>query len=322
LSLRILGPWAVAAGVALWCLLVASLLASRTWLFDLLANLRIQYAVCLVLLALLALALRWWAFAAFAALGALVAAVGPLRYSYFDRSSTPADTSRHFRVVQLNAWFRNHDVGTVARFLERARADIAVIEEWDPVTLGLLARALPSYRYSYVDADLSRHGAAVFSRWPILQATTERLAGADGSAAVVGVSWEGTAISVIGAHVHWPLGAAVAALRDAELAQLAELARKRHGPLMLVGDFNLTPWSAAFERLIADSGLADPARGRGLIATWPTQFPLLGMRIDHCFVSPEWRALDVRRAASIGSDHFPVVYDLALAVNALERRAE
>jgi endonuclease/exonuclease/phosphatase (EEP) superfamily protein YafD len=303
-------------------LLVASLLASRTWLFDLLANLRIQYAVCLLLLTLLALALRSWNVAAFAALGALVAAVTPLRYSYFDRAPPPADASRHFRVVQLNAWFRNHDVATAARFLESARADVAIIEEWDPVTLGLLARELPSYRYSYIEADLSRHGAAVFSRWPILQASTERLAGADGSAAIVGVSWEGVAISIIGAHVHWPLGAAVATLRDAELAQLAELARKRRGPLMLVGDFNLTPWSAAFERLIAASGLADAARGRGLIATWPTQFAPLGMRIDHCFVSPEWRTLGVRRGESIGSDHFPVVYDLALPAGALGRRVE
>jgi endonuclease/exonuclease/phosphatase (EEP) superfamily protein YafD len=300
-------------------LLAASFFASRNWLFDLLSNLRLQYALCFVLLTLAALVLRRWNFAALAAAGALLAAVGPLRYNYFDSTPAGPSATRQLRVVQLNAWFRNHDVATTARLLESAHADVAVIEEWDPATLSLLARELPSYRYSYVDPNLSRHGAAVFSRWPIAHARTEQLAGADGAAAVVDVSWENTVITVVGVHVHWPLGGGVAALRDAELAQLAELARKRHGPFMLVGDFNMTPWSAAFARLVADSGLADAARGRGLISTWPTQFPPLGMTIDHCFVSPEWHTLGVRRAASIGSDHFPVVYDLALSANASNR---
>lgn len=289
------------------------------WFFDLLANLLVQYALGFSLLALLAVVLRRWKFAAVAALGALVAVAIPLRYSYFDRAPAPADVTRHLRVVQFNAWFRNHDVAAAARLLESAHADVAVIEEWDPATLRSLARQLPSYPHSYVDADLSRHGAAVFSRWPIVQARTERLAHADGSAAVVNISWQGAVLSIVGAHVHWPLGAGVAALRDAELAQLAELARKRHGPFMLVGDFNMTPWSPAFARLLTESGLEDVARGRGLIPTWPTQFPPLGMRIDHCFVSPEWGALDVKRAPSVGSDHFPVIYDLALSTNASNR---
>jgi endonuclease/exonuclease/phosphatase (EEP) superfamily protein YafD len=282
------------------------------WLFDLLSNLRIQYALGFVLLVLLALVLRRWHWGAFAFLAATIVAAGPLYYSYFDRTPAPANASKRLRVVQLNAWFRNHDVAIVARFLENAHADVAVIEEWDDATLHRLASQLPSYPHSYIETNLSRHGAAVFSRWPISNASSEVLAGADSSAAVVNLSWEGATVTVVGVHVHWPLGAGVAALRDAELAQLAALARTRRGPFMLVGDFNLTPWSPAFDRLIAASGLEDTARGRGLIPTWPTQFPPLGMRIDHCFASPEWRAIEVRRGASIGSDHFPVIYDLAL----------
>jgi endonuclease/exonuclease/phosphatase (EEP) superfamily protein YafD len=37
------------------------------------------------------------------------------------------------------------------------------------------------------------------------------------------------------------------------------------------------------------------------------------MRIDHCWVSHHWRSVDVRLGPSTGSDHLPLIVDLAWA---------
>ena len=104
-----------------------------------------------------------------------------------------------------------------------------------------------------------------------------------------------------------------AALRNAELAALAQLAQAQRGPLLVGGDLNVTPWSGHFRRVLDDSGLEDCARGRGWLPTWPAFFPPLGIRIDHCLASAHWRVLDVRTGPSLGSDHYAVVNDLELA---------
>ena len=83
-------------------------------------------------------------------------------------------------------------------------------------------------------------------------------------------------------------------------------------PLIVAGDFNVTPWSQHFHTALARSGLNDCAAGHGLAPSWPSQFPPLGIRIDHCWASQHWRSTDVRLGPSLGSDHLPLIADLEL----------
>jgi endonuclease/exonuclease/phosphatase family metal-dependent hydrolase len=84
------------------------------------------------------------------------------------------------------------------------------------------------------------------------------------------------------------------------------------GPSILLGDFNATPTSVVYRTLV---GRLSPARPlspkQSPTSTFPSQLPVL--RIDHLFVSPEIRVIDVfapfdalTRAAS---DHLPLVMD-------------
>ena len=86
-------------------------------------------------------------------------------------------------------------------------------------------------------------------------------------------------------------------------------------PLIVAGDFNVTPWSRHFRTALERSGLNDCAAGHGLAPSWPSQFPPLGIRIDHCWASHHWRSIDVRLGPSHGSDHLPLIADLALAAS-------
>jgi len=71
---------------------------------------------------------------------------------------------------------------------------------------------------------------------------------------------------------------------------------------ILMGDFNMTPWSPVFHDL--------PGRRAGdprFTATWPSFFPVLGIPIDHIMASDDLELVEVKVLESIGSDHYPVL---------------
>jgi endonuclease/exonuclease/phosphatase (EEP) superfamily protein YafD len=95
-----------------------------------------------------------------------------------------------------------------------------------------------------------------------------------------------------------------------QLEQLAGIAATAAEPLLVVGDFNLTPFSPRFANFLDAAGLRDALAGRGPSITWPSYFPLLGIAIDHCLLGPDWDSIAHRRQPNYGSDHYAIVVDL------------
>src|SRR5690606_33163560 len=121
------------------------------------------------------------------------------------------------------------------------------------------------------------------------------------------------ALRLIGVHLRAPTDPRSAAERDRQLDALAALVARIDGPLVVAGDFNLTPYSPYFEDLVDATGLRDSRTGSGPGFTWPSFFPLLGVPIDHCLVSPDVHVAALRRLSAFGSDHYPIVVELALS---------
>jgi endonuclease/exonuclease/phosphatase family metal-dependent hydrolase len=90
---------------------------------------------------------------------------------------------------------------------------------------------------------------------------------------------------------------------------------RRAGPLVLVGDFNATPFAAAYRTLA--SSLSDARRLAPFARahpTFPSRMPLLA--IDHVFVSAGVRVQGARTAldplSRLASDHVPLIVDFRL----------
>ena len=150
----------------------------------------------------------------------------------------------------------------------------------------------------------------MFSRWP-LQAEDVPVGGRITRIVRARVDWNGTPLTIFGVHLHWPLSRGNAQARAEELQALAAAARSESAPVLIAGDFNLTPWSRWFARFVAESGLQDCALGQGLLGTWPAQvMPPMRIRIDQCFASAQWRVHRVSVGPRLGSDHLPTVVEL------------
>ncbi len=296
---------------ALWLAVGLGHLGLHGWIFDLFANFTAQYmalfAVCVVALTIA----RRPKMAMIALLG--VAATTATMAPYFLAPSAADPARDRFRLVTFNLWFRNDDTARAVEFLRASRADVVVLQEVEIPNVEALAQSLPELPHRLV-LPTARHALAIFSRWPMREAPHEASTDERQRIARVDLDWRGTRVAFFGAHLNWPLSPLKAAARAEELDELATFARASDGPVLVAGDFNLTPWSRYFERFVARSGLTDCAIGHGLLGTWPAQFKPLRIRIDQCFASAHWRVQRVAVGPALGSDHLPVTVDLALNV--------
>lgn len=116
-----------------------------------------------------------------------------------------------------------------------------------------------------------------------------------------------------------PTSAKLFALLQREFSGLARWCKEqveKHGEdtsIIVVGDFNSTPWSQQFRKLLRTTKLINTQRGRGLQATWHSRYPsFLRMPIDHILCSRDLRILSRESKGDVNSDHLPVFASLTL----------
>ncbi len=294
--------------VSVWLAFLLGMAGRWWWVADLFSHFRIQYAASLVICLAVLVAHKQWRVATAAAMGALIMGSSVLGSSGWS-SQAIADSGRPFRFVTFNKYWHNDDAQRIGRYLEEVRADVIALQEVEATELPELLAHLPSYPHAYATTPL-RHGVVLLSRWPLDQAQSIQLVPGGVHVGKARVDWQGTWVTVIGAHLHWPVGARDVSLRNAELKQLLALAHDVSDPLVIGGDFNITAWSPNFQQVSSEQQIRDCAAGRRPPVTWPTMFPLLGIRIDHCLHSAQWEVAQVVSGPALGSDHYPTVNDL------------
>ena len=229
---------------------------------------------------------------------------------------SPAPAQR-LRLIQFNAWALNRDAALAAEWIVSQKPDVITVEElMPPLRAALRAQGFHEQRGNIPSI-------AIFSRTAFLP-TPFTAPPADWSAppeiacATLRAPGGERAFDVVAIHLAWPTapGAWLQAVRMADFLNLFETDR-----LIVAGDFNLTPWSFASRQL--DRRLGIGRRDRAL-PTWPARVSV-GRRfydtpaclpIDHVYAGAAWRTVAVRRGPSLGSDHYPLIVDLALTLQA------
>ena len=101
--------------------------------------------------------------------------------------------------------------------------------------------------------------------------------------------------------------------RDRALNAAARWSSAHSDRRVVMGDFNATPWSPSFRRLLHDGGLSDSLDGYGLQVSWPESNPLLRIPIDHALLGPGLAATDRGTGPSFGSQHRSLHVTIAAA---------
>lgn len=302
-------------GAGALLLTAASSLAPVSWLLELLTHFRLQFAGGAVFILALSLLRRR---AAPVVLAGLAAAVNGAALVPYVLPGTPAAEASqpHVRLMSANVSYGNGNYAALRQAVRSENPDVVgfleVTEAWERE----LAPLRTDYPYAIVRGEDGAYGLALFSRIPL-----EELEGSpyveEGlqTAIMAEVAFEETPVTLILSHVRAPTAEAKARLRNTQLQRIAAMVKTdENEEQILIGDLNTTPWSPYYRRLENDAGMANAARGRGYVSTWPAWLPtsLLRIPIDHCLVSDGLRVRQFRTGPHVGSDHLPIVADIAL----------
>jgi endonuclease/exonuclease/phosphatase (EEP) superfamily protein YafD len=156
------------------------------------------------------------------------------------------------------------------------------------------------------------YGLALLSRIPFREAKIHYFGGSDRPSIVACMEADGRDLTLVLTHPPPPKSKAEAQARNQQFAEMAEYAASHNSSLMLVGDLNITPWSAHFKDLLRQGKFKDSRVGFGLQASWPASIPFLRIPIDHILVSGGFELYERKLGPKIGSDHLPVMLDFAL----------
>jgi endonuclease/exonuclease/phosphatase (EEP) superfamily protein YafD len=283
------------------------LLARSWWFFELFSHFRVQLVAAQALLLIIVAVLRWHAWAL--ALGAALLVNGFSVRAYvlpLAQSASAADAE--IGVITANVLAANDDTGGLVELIRAEDPDVFAVVEFTDLFAEALRDLGDEWPHRVLAPERGAFGAALYSRWPLARSSVFELEGFAAIHAEIAAA-EGN-WHFVAAHPLPPMSSAMARTRNRQLRTLAEFVGALNGPIVVAGDFNLTPFSPHFEDFTRQTGLRTALRGFGPGITWPAFATVLGIPIDHVFVSEEFEVVSYARAGDIGSDHFPVVVDM------------
>ncbi len=218
------------------------------------------------------------------------------------------------RVVFFNILIFNDDTGRFVAWIESRDPDVVVMTEMSPRHVERMAEAMADYPFQVLEPRGHSFGMVVYSRHPISGEVVTELAGSTPPASspimvTVGVETPAGTLHITGLHVFPPITPRRFTRRNEQLAIAGDILAQLDAPRLVVGDFNATPWSADLRAFVSDNDLSR-VNAR---ATWPVWLGFAGIPIDHALTSRDLRILDIETGPDIGSDHRPVLIDVALA---------
>lgn len=218
--------------------------------------------------------------------------------------------TERLRVLLSNVYTANTHSELLIELVQAENPDIVVLEEVNDRWINELQKLNVRLPYSKWISRSDNFGIGIWSRLPFSEVKVIEFGDYSVPSIEAEVEFAGQKLSILATHPVPPVSVGGFAERNAQLVDLAGLARQSVLPMILVGDLNVTMWSPYYRRVILESGLKDARKGFGVLPTWPTLLPFMKIPLDQCLVSPSIHVRGFKTGTSVGSDHLPIIVDL------------
>ncbi len=232
------------------------------------------------------------------------------------------DEANKIRILQLNVFINNQQYNRAIALVKKENPDVAVFlevgEKWAE-ELKVLRQSYPYVFYNQDNRIFGKRifGKSIYSKIPLENQNIKIISKSyKRTALVTQLKVPGKPIFLIVTHMAIPITKVSFQVRTQEFAVLADYVSKLQSPVIVVGDFNTSLWSPYYQQFVEKTGLRNGRHGFGIQPSWPTFLPLFYMPIDHFLVSPEFQVLNSRIGENVGSDHLPVITDVAISQKA------
>jgi len=285
------------------------------FLLDLFSHFRVQYLLAAFVLSLLALFFKKWSqFSVFVFCLALnLWALSP----YWNLSGAEvAGNAQKLRFISLNLLSSNSNISRTIDWLRNESVDFVVLSEvnsrWHESIISL--KDIYPYIVAYPQED--NFGISLLSRHKLKKLDPPGLLDLPKTIVVEAVV-NGKRLKVIGGHTVPPINNAMFKKRNSHLRALAKEVDNSSLPTALLGDLNNTMWSKSWRDFIGQSRLVETRLGRGIFATWPSNFPhdFLRIPLDYILFTKNWIVHSLATHKIEGSDHLAIIVDASLLDN-------
>lgn len=219
------------------------------------------------------------------------------------------------RILTANVLMTNRNAGALVERVRQAQPDVLVALETDRWWERQLDALADDYPHQLRCPQENLYGMHVYSRLPMKDALVQYLV-ADGIPSmhfrVVLASGDEVVMHCLHPMPPSPTEDEESTNRDGELVAVGHCAARARYPTVVTGDLNDVAWSRTTRLFMKVSGLLDPRRGRGMFNTFHAGIPCLRWPLDHVFHSRDFTLVRLERLPDIGSDHFPILAELAL----------
>jgi endonuclease/exonuclease/phosphatase (EEP) superfamily protein YafD len=233
------------------------------------------------------------------------------------KRSTVEDDDRKLTLMIFNVYQDNRDVASCVKCIHEHDPDLVLLVETDDWWKRQLDNSLiKKYEHQLARPLENTYGMLLYSRFQLIDPQIKFLVEGDVPSIHTKVKLpSGEAIRLYGLHPQPPVPGENprSTERDAEILMVAEEAKNCLEPVIVAGDLNDVAWSYTTELFIKVSRLLDPRRGRGFYNTFHAKHWFFRWPLDHIFCSHHFQLINLKRLGYIGSDHFPILVELALA---------
>ena len=221
---------------------VLPLLSHTWWVFELFSHFRVQYLVLsLLALSVFAVRRRWRGAAAMLPFFVLNAhAVAAARVT----SDPAAGSLPGISILNVNVNSGNSAYSEVVDLILATSPDVAVLVEINESWRDALGSLYPDYPYHLEELRGDNFGIGLISRFPLHDAELRDLLGTPTISGFVELG--GERLRIVGAHLRPPISAEWSSARNTQLVELGRWIEMETGPMVVVGDFNITAYSPIF----------------------------------------------------------------------------
>ncbi len=300
------------------CVTFLSFLGAYWWFAEILSSFRVQFAIGGGALLLILTVQRCRPSLVGGVLLALSANIFPLT-AYWAPGSAYASQHQggQFRLMALNLHHAHADLDALEKVVEDEAPSFLVLTEFTFREREVLERMGSHFKYVRMTPDVGSFGIMLFSQKPIrsIEISTVKNTKSPVLTALIcpDESSDETCFRIISLHAPRPGPWGQSDKRDAVLKLTSfKAAEQNNGAVLVVGDFNLTPWSPVFSEILETGKLSDSAYSSGLVPTWLSRIPAFGLSIDHILYGNAFTVSAYRVGPDVGSDHYPLIADLNL----------
>lgn len=233
----------------------------------------------------------------------------------------PVSDVTTIKVMTHNIFGLNYNMRRVDAAIREEDPDIIALQEFFPEQAGLADLLKDRYPYGVRCQGGKRANLGLYSKIPFTTQMSEgecpeNAQGTQRTAHII-VKFQlstGASFSLMTTHMDWPYP--IERQRD-EFKAAADAVNAIDGPLLVVGDFNSTPWSYAMKSFEANTGLRRETRN---LLTYPELFTVPSglvrlepfLPLDHVF-QRGMIVSELHLGDQTGSDHLPVIFTVSVA---------